>query len=231
MSGRRSTSRLRVVAAVAVLVVLLALPWFHFGGSEENFVFLFLWENNTAALQYAAPEQLIDQAAWFNEDTRSLTLRQRKDRPTRRTKVVVYYQSDSLDTRLASRVYLVSRFPFEVPVSEPIELVASVADKSGRTAGSANIVDNRRRLLGGNLRLTGVQPDGAVLIEYAGDKITVAPGSGWQEGRVLRDGTVSVIPGERWDETVEAALANGLPLTRLSLVNHGWWKKAGVSLR
>lgn len=218
--------------AIAFLVLVASFVLFQFSrGGDEDFILLFLWENNTAALQYASPEQLVEQAAWFNEESRSLTLRHRKDRPTKRTKVVVYYQADALETRLVSRVYRVSRFPFEIPLSEPIELAAAVTDKDGQPTSVSNIVDNRNRLLAGSLRLTDLEPDGTVQIEYGGERVLVAPGWGWQEGRVLKDGTVSVISVDAWDQTIEAALAGGLPVTRLSLVNHGLWPKTGVTVK
>lgn len=196
-------------------------------GGRGNYLFIFVWETNSHALDAIPLGGLGDHRAAFDESTRSLYLSLPEDLPGPNTRVVIFYLAEALALPIRSEVYQVEAIPFTLPLKEPLVVEGSGFDQEGRPAGTVNVVNNERRLLRGNLELVSLDEGGRVEMLYGGQGLTLEPGKGWEEVLVQKGQKVSVVPeGDGREREITEAFRSGAVITRLSIYNYGWWPKS-----
>lgn len=168
----------------------------------------------------------------FDLESRSVTVTRREALPTGRTRALVFHRSDSLDTRLAARVFPVGRLPGRVPVDAPLVRPGMTAGPGGEPVASDNVVDNATRLLPGPLTVDGIAPDGTAVLRWGEESIVLPAGRGW--GMALARGASGALErfpdGPDWDKWVGARLDRGDTVTVVSIRNHGFWPRSRVRL-
>lgn len=196
-------------------------------GGRGDYLFIFVWETNSHALDAIPLGGLGTPAAAFDESDRSLHLPFPEDLPGPTTRLVVFHLVEAVDLPLRSKIYQVESFPFTLPIKEPVVAEGTRFDDQGRPAGTINVVNNDRRLLRGNLELVNLEAGGRVEMIYGGQMITLAPGQGWDEALVQRDRQVSVVAaGNGWEQEMAEAFRSGAVITKLNIYNYGWWPKS-----
>lgn len=213
---------------------LMWLGWWRWLNADGRFLLLLVWENNTGALNGRLltsspwPEAVIDQEGhWlylpgeFSPGSlrRILALGKKPE-------VLVLQRIDSLDTHLSSRPFWIWQPPEIVPLLEPVQW--EVVEPDGPTPNRRAAVENRERLLAGNLKLLEIGSRGEVKLDYGGNAIQLLPGDSWGELRIEKpDGRVVALTGD-WEKEATAALDQKLNMTRLTVHNLGWWEWSRV---
>lgn len=143
--------------------------------------------------------------------------------------VVVLHRVDSLDTHLASRLFVLPRVPGRVATGAPVVRGGSVSDPGGALIRLSNVVDNESRLPPPELLVTAVAEDGTVALRVGGETVRLRPGTGWGIGYARGpDGVVAVPDGPDWEERMSRHLRLGGPVTVFSVFNHGRWRWSDV---
>ncbi|MCL4425552.1 MAG: hypothetical protein M1299_03150 [Firmicutes bacterium] len=223
----------RFLAVTLLLMLLVWLVW-RMGSWEPgrgSYLFLFVWENNTAALA----GQPLGGSPWPeitpDPPSGSLTVPAGTAVPDGKRPVLVLQRIDSLDTHLASRLFAAERLPEIIEINRPVQWEAEVFGPDGRFKGKGKAVRNEERLLAGNIKLVGIDPDGTVRLTYGERDLELRPGESWGELRISRpDGQITV-RADQWEKEAQEALEKRWVMTRLTVQNLGWWKRERIKVR
>ncbi len=135
----------------------------------------------------------------------------------------VYYSATSQGIELGESLAFSRTGRATVPLTRPLSLVTE-----GLAGEREDIVDNRARVLAGDLTIESTTGDGTVRFRYGGERFSLKPGEAWAEMLVLETGGVKKIDPLNWVDEFPASLESGFPVTRLAIANRGFWPKANV---
>lgn len=93
---------------------------------------------------------------------------------------------------------------------------------------SIEALQNDARILRGNLVLRKTGSDGTLSLRYAGEDIVLKSGEHWEELLVSFPNGVRRVEAADWVQSLNEAMENGYPATRLALCNRGLWPKGKV---
>lgn len=216
-AGWRNTSRRLAVLVLAVLAVaVVAVAWWLVAGRE--FVFLVVEESNGAPPGlWTGQEQTA--AAWYDVTEQKLTVPEGRLWPWDR--VICLYEVDAAGVRVSSRLLRGCRWPFSVPLRDPVPALEGAS-----------------RVVAADLRLLGIS-DGHLRLSYDGRQFYLAPGESWAQLRVAGRNPLVAGTGrgvweaddeEAWERAVDQALTAGTPVTRLLVTYYGRWRHGGHTL-
>jgi hypothetical protein len=222
---RRSLLRWSLIA-----LLLLTAPVAGACGRAGPFVLVQVDEANSHALEAAPAEDL--RAPGFHLDPAGhlLVVADRAMLPGSRTRMLIAYHARGRGVTLAQEVRRADRLPWALRLTDPLRLEGEVRDLHGAVLGRHNVIDNQQRLIPFDLEFLGVDERGSVSIRAGGEQRVLHPGDGWLMAFVREGGAIRVL---RWEEDWEAARAafdRGEPVTRLEVLNHGWWERRQVRL-
>lgn len=133
------------------------------------------------------------------------------------TRVLVYHAISSGLDLVEDRLWQSGSLPFRAPMGADARLMGIPAGQQVPT----NLVDNSRRLVPAQATVEKLAADGTLTLRIGDARVELKPGEQWVEGRVDRGAVQEVIAESAWDGVVDAALAEGRPLTVLRVTNLG----------
>ena len=215
-----------LIAAVALLPLLAAAGC----GPGRPFVLVEVDEANSHALEAAPAEDRREPAYHLDLAEDSLVVADRAMAPGGRTRLLVAYHARGRGVTLAQEVRRADRLPWTLHLTDPLRLEGEVRDLHGAVLGRRNVIDNQQRLIPFDLEFLGVDDQGAVRIRAGDEEIVLQPGDGWLVAFVRDAGAVRLL---RWEEDwaiARAAFERGEPVTRLEVLNHGFWERRQVQV-
>ncbi len=153
-------------------------------------------------------------------------------------RALVLWEVENEDILIYQRLIPLRRLPAAIPISGELTWYGALEETSlpkGAArllpdteplppSGIINLIDNRARVLGGDLLVLGLGPDGSLELSYGGYGFALAPGGAWGEARRRGTGGEDVIaPADDWAGRLTEALESGDAVTKVTLVNHGRW--------
>ena len=219
----RNVSRVRLIAATACVALVCAttLAVLRIVQFKDGFVMITVEESSASAVTSwpLLAERL--PGVFLDCENRSVFL---KNPPSLiGTCLGVYYSAASQGIEIAESLTFSRTGRASVRLTEPLSLVVE-----GLEGEKVDIVDNRARVLSGDLKIRGGARDGTVRVSYGGREFSLKPGEAWAELLALTPYGVKRIGVEDWAREVEECVRSGYPLTRLAVANRGFWPKSGV---
>ncbi|HSW10874.1 MAG TPA: hypothetical protein VLK32_08240 [Bacillota bacterium] len=221
---RRPHRLLLLIAALALPPVLAAAGC----GPARPFVLLVVDEANSHALEAAPAEDRREPAYHLDLAEDSLVVADRAMAPGGRTRLLVAYHARGRGVTLVQEVRRADRLPWTLHLTDPLRLEGEVRDFHGAVLGRHNVIDNQQRLVPFDLEFLGVDQEGAVSIRAGDEQIVLRPGDSWLVAFIRDAGGVRLL---RWEEdwaAARAAFERGEPVTRLEVLNHGFWERRQV---
>lgn len=217
------STRRRLITVVTLFTLLLTgfLVFTHVSRFRDSFVLLLVEESSTASLRTWPLTWEGVPGAFVDTVTQTLSLPRRKNLTG--VCLVLHYTATSLDVEIEDSVRFSRIGKLRLGLTKPISLVG--CDINGEVM---ELVENRARVIEGDLIVEKTLVDGAVHLDYAGNKIVLGPGDTWERLAMLRpEGRVILTPGN-WRAGLAEAMIEGYPLTRIAFANMGLWPKANV---
>ncbi len=135
----------------------------------------------------------------------------------------LYYSATSQGIEIADSIRLSRTGKAAVELDRPLSFMTDSLDGE-----RIELVDNRARVVAGNLSVEGTSPAGTVRFRYGERRFSLAPGESWAELLVLTpDGPKAVDP-RAWEDEFRLYMEKGYPATRIAIANRGFWPKSGV---
>ncbi|MCR4398062.1 MAG: hypothetical protein NUV93_03775 [Firmicutes bacterium] len=214
----------------AVLASAAAALWPAVSGAVSGcpeYVLVVVEEANTKGLNVLPLGGDCPRSVEIDEARRSVKPLAPEYVPDRRTRCLLVYDVEFCGVRVFSDAHKIRSFPYRVELGRPITVSAG---GEGSDAGRVAVADNTMRLCGGTLTLVGVDRGGEVRLVFEGEEIVLDPGRGWAKARVRDGSSVSEIrPGPEWQVRLGSALDRGCPVSKLTVFNHGSWRKERVA--
>lgn len=212
------------------------LGWTRFPDDGARYLLLTIVETNTAGLIAIPLEGDCPRAVRPDEQARTLAPLRPEYAPDRRTKCLVVYDVDFAGVRVSSEAHKIRSYPHRIPLGNPITIMAG-AMPSGEAPGADSVnnvpipvCDNRFRYYAGDMSLEGISNDGTATLSLDGEVVEVVPGQAWTAARIREGDRVGEArPGPGWDGRLREAFNDGHPISRLTIINHGFWEKERVA--
>lgn len=98
----------------------------------------------------------------------------------------------------------------------------------GLDGNTVEMIDNSARITRGTLSIEKTSSDGTIVVKYGDERFQLKPGKSFAELRAKTPEGEKVIDAANWDNEFHESVESGYPVTRLVIVNRGFWPKAGV---
>jgi hypothetical protein len=193
--------------------------WLLFDNPEE-FVMITIEESSTSVLKaYPMTSERIP-GVFLDEATKTVLF---EDNPNlSKVSLVLHYTAVSQGIEYHDQLILSCKDKAKLKMSGPLSLLVE-----GPGGEKVEAIDNRSRVVSGDLEATICDPDGSVQIRYGSHEFTLAPGQSWAQLLALTPGgTVEILP-EDWESCFDLHVENGYPITRVAIANRGLWPKNG----
>ncbi len=211
--------------ATAIALLLLPLISFvvltHVIRFRDSYVFLLVEESSTASLRTWPLTWEGVPGAFADPATQTLSLPRRRDLTG--VCLALHYSATSLDVEIQNSVRFSRTGKLRLSLTKPISLMG--CDINGEVM---ELVENRARVIEGDLVVEKTSADGAVHLNYAGNKIILGPGDTWERLVMLRPEGKVILTPDNWRAGLAEAMTEGYPLTRIVFANMGLWPKANV---
>jgi len=135
----------------------------------------------------------------------------------------LYYSATSQGIELAESLTFSRTGRTTVRLTRPLSLVID-----GFDGEQVEIVDNRARVVVGDLRVESASGDGTVRFTYGDQRFSLKPGEAWAEMLVLTPEGARKIDSFNWADEFRECVESGYPATRLAVANRGFWLKSNV---
>ncbi|MGE5579528.1 MAG: hypothetical protein ACM3WU_05710 [Bacillota bacterium] len=218
MKGR---VRVAVAAALAAAAVALVLAAVHVWRFRDCYVMVTVEESSTSAMTSWPLLSERMPGSFLDAGDRSLIL---DERPALLgVSMCLHYTASSQGIEIADSVRFSRTGRAVLDLDRPLSYVTGNLDGE-----PVELVNNRARVLAGDLVIEKTYSDGTVRFWYGGRRVTLGPGESWAELLALTPEGPKPIDPANWESEFRTYLEEGCPTTRLAVANRGLWPKSGV---
>jgi hypothetical protein len=137
----------------------------------------------------------------------------------------MYYSAFSGGVQYEDQMYFSRTGRLSLALDDPLSFPVTTLDGT-----EVDAVQNKCRVIRGDLKVTKTRKDGTVVFQYGGKEHELAVREVFTELLALTPSGIIEIKEDEWEERVDECIENGYPITRLSVVNWGLWPKSGVEV-
>lgn len=213
--------RVCLAAAMATVIVVLVFAVVHVLRFRDCYVMVTVEESSTSAVTSWPLLSERMPGSFLDAEDRSLSLEEKPG--LLGVSLCVHYSASSQGIEIADRVRFSRTGRAALNLNRPLSYVTGNLDGE-----PVELVDNRARVLAGDLVIEKTYPDGTIRFRYGGRRVTLAPGESWAELLALTPEGRKPIDPANWETEFRTCLEEGYPTTRLAVANRGLWPKSGV---